>query len=285
MITQEPKVMVTVGEILRSRRAEAGLSLQEVAERVGCARSYLSMIENGSRKDVSAALLSRLGRELGLYRGELERAAAWEGAPASVKRELKGMRAAAGALRAAIGRGSLDEAYRNGKLHRIVDGLDQGLRLDAPVPIDLPIEVPLINSVAAGYPRGFTDLGYPARVADEYVRTPDVLDPDAFAARVVGDSMEPDYREGDIVVFSPAREIRSGMDCFVRFEKDEEATFKRVALGGEGTGLRAEGRGEEHADLWITLVPLNMKYPERRVHREAIAGMYAAVSVTRRIGG
>ena len=64
--------------------------------------------------------------------------------------------------------------------------------------------VPVINRVSAGYPRDFTDLGYPPRVADDYVSCPDVSDRDAFAARVHGDSMVPKYREGDIVIFSPA---------------------------------------------------------------------------------
>src|SRR6185295_1886767 len=94
----------------------------------------------------------------------------------------------------------------------------------------LPLQVPLINSVAAGYPREFTDLGYPARVAAEYVRSPGIDDPDAFAARVVGDSMAPDYREGDVVVFSPARPVKSGTDCFVRLERDDMMTFKRVVF-------------------------------------------------------
>jgi repressor LexA len=155
----------------------------------------------------------------------------------------------------------------------------------------LPVEVPLINSVAAGYPTEFTDMGYPARVADEYVRVPDVRDPDAFAARVVGDSMEPMYREGDIVVFSPARAVGTageagggsggsgagggggGVDCFVRLEPDQESTFKRVYFE----------RGAAGEEL-IRLQPLNAKYPPRVVSREQVAGLYAAVSVTRVVG-
>ncbi len=137
----------------------------------------------------------------------------------------------------------------------------------------LPLEVPLINRVAAGYPRSFTDLGYPVRVADEYVRCPDLADPDAFAARVVGDSMLPEYREGDIVVFSPARAVASGMDCFVRIEPDHESTFKR-AYFERGAG------GEE----LIRLQPLNPEYPGRVLGREQVSGLYAAVSVMRRIG-
>lgn len=283
-----------IGIRIREKRAAAGLSLQDVAEQVGCVRSYLSMIETGSRpaSEVDQELLARIEKVLGATRGELTRAAQWAGAPAEVKRAVKEMsatqKAAAGALRAAIGPGgSLDDAYRSGKLHKIVDTLDPAPAAPGveTIPSVLPVQVPLINSVAAGYPRGFTDLGYPARVADEYVRTPDVLDPDAFAARVVGDSMSPDYREGDIVVFSPMREVKNGTDCFVRFEKDQEATFKRVEIEVIKAVLKP-GPGEKArpAEMWIHLIPLNAKYARKRINREDIAGMYAAVSVTRKIG-
>ncbi|MFT3687045.1 MAG: S24 family peptidase [Phycisphaerales bacterium] len=140
--------------------------------------------------------------------------------------------------------------------------------------------MPLINSVAAGYPREFTDLGYPARVADQYVRSPDVRDPDAFACRVVGDSMEPEYHQGDIVIFSPGKPVKDGADCFVRFERDEETTFKRVFFEREG-GPDAPASSPV---VRLRLQPLNGKYPARTVAREEIAGMYAAVSVTRTIG-
>lgn len=141
------------------------------------------------------------------------------------------------------------------------------------LPLALPVEVPVINRVAAGYPREFTDLGYPARVADEYVRCPDLCDPDAFAARVVGDLMHPSYLEGDIVIFSPARAVTSGMDCFARLEPDHETTFKRVFF-------ERGARGEER----IRLQPLNAAYPARVVDREQVAGLYAAVGFQRAVG-
>ena len=136
--------------------------------------------------------------------------------------------------------------------------------------VDLPVEVPVINRVAAGYPTEFTDLGYPARVADEYVRCPDIHDPDAFAARVVGDSMEPDYREGDIVIFSPAKDVRDGSDCFARLEPDQETTFKRVYLEKDDAGAEV-----------IRLQPMNNRYSPRVVPRERVAGLSAAASVVR----
>ncbi len=275
------------------------MSLQAVAERVGCARSYLSMIETGARGEgaaVSEALLVRIEGALGMEPGTLTRAAQWSATPAGVRREVAGMgasqRAAAAQLRALLGEGSLDETFKRGRLRALVSKLEGASATNVEVESGkpgsgsaapaaphssirlLPVQVPLINSVAAGYPREFTDLGYPARVADEYVLSPDVDDPDAFAARVVGDSMEPLYREGDIVVFSPNRAVKSGLDCFVRLERDGETTFKRVELEGEGDGEGAK----------IRLVALNPLYGERMVAREDVAFMCPAVSVTRRIG-
>jgi len=294
---------------LRKRRLELGLSLQQVAQAAGCARSYLSMLETGARDgEIGTALLGRLEHALALPPGSLVNAAHWTATPASVRRRVRELeesqRAAAAALKSTLGAGSgrLDEAYRSGRLHALVQRLD-GRPLDNPgakspaarsgdpgagmgtgrtdLRAMLPVQVPLINSVAAGYPREFTDLSYPARVADEYVRVPDICDPDAFAARVVGDSMTPDYREGDIVVFSPARALRSGMDCFVRLERDAETTFKSVYLEPDPVGT---GDGAAMVPEFIRLVALNSAYPPRRLHREEVAGVYAAVSVTRPIG-
>jgi SOS-response transcriptional repressor LexA len=202
----------------------------------------------------------------------------------------------------ASGRSMLDDAHKTGELQRLVDALSEtdrnapassSPRSDA-VLTPLSREVPLINKVAAGYPSEFTDLGYPARIADEYVRVPDLSDPDAFAARVVGDSMEPEYHEGDVVIFSPQRDVRDGSDCFVRLEHDAETTFKRVYFeraprnGGDGNegdsgDDTASGESGEGAEL-IRLQPLNSRFAPRTLPREEVAGLYAAVSVTRQIG-
>jgi SOS-response transcriptional repressor LexA len=84
--------------------------------------------------------------------------------------------------------------------------------------------------------------------------------------------MLPDYREGDVVVFSPARPVKSGMDCFARIEPDHESTFKRVYIEADAAGAEM-----------IRLQPLNPAYASRTLARELVAGLYAAVSVTRRL--
>ncbi len=258
------------------------LSLDELAQRVGCTKSYLSAIECGKKGPPTPAIIARIEIALGIEPGELLALAQWEQTPREIRDDLDSLRQRDRNARllarllklSADQGGSLDELYSTGVLRAAIDQIDpEPSDLSEPSPIRFALQVPLINKVTAGYPADFTDMGYPARIADEYIRTPDLNDPDAFAARVVGDSMEPTYREGDIVVFSPARAIESGADCFVRLEPDSQSTFKRVYFE----------RDESGAEL-IRIQPINNAYPPRTVPREQVAGLYAGVSVIRSIG-
>ncbi|MEO1715703.1 MAG: S24 family peptidase [Planctomycetota bacterium] len=194
--------------------------------------------------------------------------------PSDVRTQVAEQRRIARRLREIIssGQNDLDALHSSGELRRLVDRIDPQEGGVSVQPALLPREVPLINCVTAGQPSEFTDLGYPARVADDYVRVPDLADPDAFAARIVGDSMEPEYREGDVVVFSPAARVRSGADCFARLEPDAETTFKRVYFEADGDGAEI-----------IRLQPLNACYPPRTLPRDRVAGLYRAVTVMRAI--
>lgn len=275
--------LTAFGAMLRDRRMRLGLSLRETAERARCTKGYLSLLERGKRGLPAPKLLSRLELAMEMVPGTLAAAAAMETTPKRVRDELEERReqAEAGRQLAALlrgaGPGGLDRAFESGALARLVDRISpadeesgEGERVGAL----LPRAVPLINLVPAGQAAEFTDLGYPARVADSYVAAPELGDPDAFAARVTGDSMEPTYVEGDVVIFSPGREVKSGMDCFARLiEPDSETTFKRVYF-------ERTGEGEE----FIRLQPLNPRYRARVEPREKVAGLYPAVSVTRRVG-
>lgn len=267
--------------VLRRAREEAGMSLCRLAEEARCAKSYLSSIENGHRPPPSDALLARLEGTLGVPAGEFIECAQWERSFAAggsrIREEVERLcEAGARGERLATllrgGTGGLDGVYQSGELRRLVESLSGMPRGGDVEPVALGRRVPLINRVAAGYPSEFTDLSYPAGVADEYVPGGDVADPDAFAARVVGDSMAPVYMEGDVVVFSPARPVVSGCDCYARLEPDHESTFKRVFLEVDASGNEV-----------VRLLPLNKAYPERVVPREGVAGLFAAVSVQRKI--
>lgn len=276
------------GEAIRARRTELGWSLQKLADLVGCAKGYLSEIETGRRGPPGDEFLARAEEFMMLPGGRLVDLARWErsleAGGVTVERELGRLRQRdeiaqrlAGLLRAGGAGKNVDAAFRSGELRRLIAEYDAqaGQANIAPLArrgAGERAQVPLINKVAAGYPREFTDLAYPARVADEYVSCPDVDDPDAFAARVVGDSMSPEYREGDIIIFSPVATPRNGSDCFVRLERDQETTFKRVYFEA----------GADGAEL-IRLQPINNAYPPRVVDREDVAGLYAAVKAIREV--
>lgn len=266
-----------VGAVLRARRKELGRTIAQTAEAAGMAPSYLSMVETGRvDRPPSVRLLRGLARALGLDTDELLAAAAWEQTPAAVRDQVDRLRgrAAAGAdlarwltEAAASGGVDLDALHASGDLRRRIEA---ALGEDDPSPLGRtqPVarSVPLINKVAAGYPTGFTDLDYPAQVADEYVPAHHVNDPDAFAATVTGQSMEPAYHEGDVVVFSPLADVADGNDCFIRLEPNHETRFKRVYF-------EPSDEGPER----IRLQPLNPKFPPRVVDREQVAGLYRAV--------
>lgn len=284
-----------LGGIIRRQRRRLGWSLAELAERAGCTKSYLSAIETGRKGPPTRVIIDRLESALLLDRGELLGHAQWDQTPADIRADLQSLRRRdqharmlAKLLSLSARRGtSLDELYASGVLKSAIDRLDpeHATGADADdrssvrsrevcgIGAVLPTEVPVINKVTAGYPADFTDMGYPARAGDEYIRTPDLRDPDAFAARVVGDSMQPIYQEGDIVVFSPAKPVESGSDCFVRLEPDSQSTFKRIYF-----------ERDESGNEMIRIQPINNAYAPRTVPREQVAGLYAGVSVIRSIG-
>lgn len=275
--------MQTLGELIRELRCKRGLTLSALAQAVGTTKGYLSMIENHrTRSSPSDALLKLLESELGVTDGRLRRAGDWERAPEGVRNQVHQLaddaaqgRALARYLQSAAktrksGGKNLDGLYRSGQLRRMIErtlGQETGVKSNAASVKNDGVKwrhrVPLVNKVAAGYPTGFTDLDYPARVADDYLSCPGLDDPDAFAAAVIGESMQPEYQEGDIVVFSPAADVADGNDCFVRLEPDHETTFKRVYFD-EGGAL-------------VRLQPLNPRFPPAVHPRESVAGLYRAV--------
>ncbi len=70
--------------------------------------------------------------------------------------------------------------------------------------------IPLIGLAQAGGEGFFDDGGFPVGGSWDEVGLPEVADPHAYALEISGDSMEPVYRDGDIVIISPAAPLRRG---------------------------------------------------------------------------
>ena len=70
--------------------------------------------------------------------------------------------------------------------------------------------VPLIGLAQAGGGGYFDDAGFPVGKGWEEVSMPQVTDEHAYALEISGDSMTPAYRDGDVIIVSPAAPVRRG---------------------------------------------------------------------------
>jgi phage repressor protein C with HTH and peptisase S24 domain len=87
--------------------------------------------------------------------------------------------------------------------------------------------VPLIGFAQAGSGGYFDDSGFPAGKGWEEIPLPSVTDEHAYALEISGDSMKPAYRDGDVIVVSPAAPVRRG-DRVVVKTKDDEVMVKEL---------------------------------------------------------
>jgi repressor LexA len=239
---------MSLGRIIRKRRHELDITLDEVSSKTGFSKPYLSTIETGKVKNPpSDGLIRKLEEVLNFPAGELRQIANHNRMPADVRQRFEASEAENQRWRKLVRK--LSDKKNSGEINELLAESD--LRVDNGAPAVKPGRlIPVINRVAAGYPVDFDDLEYPAGFADDYVRCPDIDDPQAFAVRVIGDSMEPKFVEGDIVIFSPAAEVRSGDDCFIRLATPHETTFKRVFFESENK-VRLQPRNENYAPLIV----------------------------------
>src|SRR6478736_8279623 len=81
--------------------------------------------------------------------------------------------------------------------------------------------IPLIGLAQAGGDGYFDDGGYPVGGGWDEISVPEIGDPNAYALEISGESMEPVFRDGDVVVVSPAAPVRRGDRVVVRTGKGE----------------------------------------------------------------
>lgn len=81
--------------------------------------------------------------------------------------------------------------------------------------------VPLIGFAQAGAGGFFDDGGFPLGAGWEEVDFPDIRDENAYALEITGDSMLPVYRDGDVIIVSPAAGVRRGDRVVVKTANGE----------------------------------------------------------------
>jgi SOS-response transcriptional repressor LexA len=124
--------------------------------------------------------------------------------------------------------------------------------------------IPVISWARAGQASSFHDL---ENQIDEKMES-GVLDPNAFALIIEGDSMEPEFRAGDRVVFSPNNEPRNGDFVVARLAEDGGVMFKVFHQTGPNGQI-------------IQLKSLNPNYQTIEYKREEFRFIYPAIEFKR----
>jgi len=81
--------------------------------------------------------------------------------------------------------------------------------------------MPLLGLAQAGSGGYFDDAGFPTGKGWDEIAFPQVTDEHAYALEISGDSMTPAYRDGDIIIVSPAAPVRRGDRVVLKTRKGE----------------------------------------------------------------
>jgi phage repressor protein C with HTH and peptisase S24 domain len=109
--------------------------------------------------------------------------------------------------------------------------------------------IPIVGMARAGADGFFDENGFPVG-ADETVRFPGLGDDRVYALEIAGDSMEPTYRAGDVVIVQPSAAVRRGDRVVVRTRTGE---------------VMAKALGRRN-DQMIELLSVNPAYGAREIN-------------------
>lgn len=116
--------------------------------------------------------------------------------------------------------------------------------------------IPIVGMARAGADGFFDENGFPVG-AGETVRFPDLGEDRVYALEIAGDSMEPTYRAGDVVIVQPGAAVRRGDRVVVRTRSGEVMA-------------KVLGRKNEQT---VELVSLNVAHKPRELAAEDIEWM------------
>jgi phage repressor protein C with HTH and peptisase S24 domain len=111
--------------------------------------------------------------------------------------------------------------------------------------------VPVIGFAEAGAGGYFDDAGFPAGKGWDEIPFPAVNDEHAYALEISGNSMEPLYRDGEIIIVSPSSPVRRGDRVVVR-TNDGEVMAKELKRKTAKT-LELKSLNAEHGERVLAM--------------------------------
>ena len=111
--------------------------------------------------------------------------------------------------------------------------------------------VPLIGLAQAGTGGYFDDGGFPAGKGWDEIAFPAVNDEHVYALEVSGDSMQPAYRDGTVIVVSPTAPVRRGDRVVVKTRDGEVMAKELKRRTAKSIELRSLNPGQAERTLSV----------------------------------
>lgn len=127
-------------------------------------------------------------------------------------------------------------------------------------------KIPILSYVEAGNPSGVGQIQSRQNAIDngDFIWVDGEMPDSCFALRVVGLSMEPEFKAGDILVIDPTIVPAPGdfvvASRICRVSNEQETTFKKYRPRGY----------DEHGREVFELIPLNEDYPKYESRKEEL---------------
>ena len=230
----------STGKAIHFFRTSKGMTLEQVAAAVGIDTGNLSRIEAGKQMP-RAKNLTLICEALGVSPAALQQRAlnidSWDEAFARGNFEINE-------------RGELNSDRRDDQVAAEIEKIRESEKrrvaerdaADKPAAQGVGGWVPLISNVQAGYGVAAVDNLQPGE--GERIPTTYRARAHTYALRVKGDSMEPKFPEGSIIIVEPEEPPQHGKYVVIRRNGDE-ATLKQYVVDGPAKYLK----------------PLNTRYP------------------------
>ncbi|MHC4660192.1 MAG: helix-turn-helix domain-containing protein [Planctomycetota bacterium] len=198
-----------LGLIIRKLRKERNWTIDQLAKRIKKSKTYISLIENSERR-LNTSLIGDFSKAFGIPPAHL----ILEAYAYTLEK----------ASRRGKGKGPAGMVHGEELIRELKSVVDKHVLHGVAQVVEIR-RIPIVSSTAAGEPVYFED-SFPLGHADEWVECPqEVDDPNAFALRVRGDSMEERFYEGDIVIVCPNWKVKEHRPVVAKV-KDGEITCK-----------------------------------------------------------
>ena len=218
---------------IRSVRQKRGLTQAAMAENLGVSQKTISRIEKGETQPDFSLLMA--------IHEKFDVPAQWL---------ITGKEAAPGRL---------SDFFSEEVLARAVKAALRAVSSEAGYEAAGAMQLPLFD-IEGGEGPVVYEGDLPGREAPRRIAAPPDLD-DAFACQLHGDSMTPEFHDGDILIFSPLAELTTGDYACVHLA--DRSTFRQVFFLDD----------KQH----IRLVALNRSYLEEQLPRSDVPGLFKLV--------